>query len=175
MRFAINEMFRQSASKFAISYETPCCCCFSIFITTCNYNFPLGFIKKWHFLIILLSTNISFLKSDMVVHILTEFLMSCLKRQRLQSNVFDRRAWSSTHYNADDKLVQRPISYKSNQYSLKSYESFPFKTILYNQGRPLGLKSTSVTLGLGSETRLKNVPWFLGWGKKTTNAMARWH
>ena len=24
----------------------PCCCCFSIFIKTCNYNFPLGFIKN---------------------------------------------------------------------------------------------------------------------------------
>ena len=126
-----------------------------------------------------MSTNISFLKSDMVVHILTEFLMSCLKRQRPQSNVFDRRAWSSTLYNTDDKLVQRPISYKSNQYSLKSYESFPFKTILYNQGRPLGLKSTSVTLGLGSQTFCYGVskmyPDFWDGAKKTTNAMARWH
>ena len=116
-----------------------------------------------------MSRNISFLKSDMVVHILTEFLMSCLKRKRPQSNVFDRRAWSSTHYNTDDKLVQRPISYKSNQYSLKSYESFPFKTILYIQGCTLGLKSTSVTLGLGSETFCYGVskmyPDFWGWGR----------
>ena len=121
-----------------------------------------------------MSTNISFLKSDMAVHILTEFLMSCLKRQRPQSNVFDRRAWSSTLYNTDDKLVQRQISYKSNQ----SYESFPFKT------RPLGLKSTSVTLGLGFDTFCNGVskmyPDFWGGAKKQpmpwhSGTVAQWH
>ena len=55
-----------------------------------------------------------------VVHILTEFLMSCLKRQRPLSSVFDRRAWSSARYNRHNWSLMNVLMKKWKQYKILS-------------------------------------------------------